>query len=77
MKQRSVDAQLRGTKKRGRRNVKRANDCGGKRRYRDHGEAIQVLHAAREKGGKRTIPIRCYECHVCGGFHLTSQEPRS
>ena len=77
MKQRSIDRQLRGAKKKHKRNVKREPGCGNKIRYRDHGEAIVALHNAREHaGGTRTIPIRCYECHHCGGYHLTSQESR-
>lgn len=76
MRQSSIERQLRGNKKRGRRNVKRSSTCGNKKRYRDHGEAIGVLRAARDTEQNRTIPTRAYECHVCGGWHLTSQADR-
>ena len=47
----------------------------GKRRYRDHQEAIRGLHsttAARNLGDERRRECRVYECSECRGWHLTS-----
>lgn len=46
----------------------------GKKRFRDHLEATRALHTIGNNalpGSRR--PIRSYECHRCGGWHLTSQ----
>jgi hypothetical protein len=47
-----------------------------KRRYRDKQEALGV---ARWRMGSN-VPnapwyLRAYECHLCRGWHLTSQKP--
>ncbi|MGA4507263.1 hypothetical protein ACQB6R_06065 [Propionibacteriaceae bacterium G1746] len=52
----------------------------GKRRFRDHREAVQALHAARnsrktaaELGqGSSRQECRSYACKACRGWHLTS-----
>lgn len=51
-------------------------DCGGKRRYRDHNEAVGALRGIssspwKGRNGKR--PGRAYYCGRCKGWHLTSQ----
>lgn len=48
----------------------------GKRRFRDHEEAVRGLHstvAARVRGDERRRECRVYECSACHGWHLTSQ----
>lgn len=51
---------------------RRQNACG-KRRYRDHAEAVAALRLVRASGGRPVVPARCYSCDRCGGWHLTSQ----
>jgi hypothetical protein len=61
--------------------------CGGsgKRRFRDHAEAVAALHcaqnsrqwAARDGMITRRREIRSYRCPMCNGWHLTSQPPRA
>jgi hypothetical protein len=56
----------------------------GKRRFRDHAEAIAALHAAgnarADSAGRglqsRRREIRCYSCGWCRGWHLTSAAAR-
>lgn len=51
-------------------------------RFPDHSAAVASLHQAErarrfaQLGGHLTArrELRVYECHRCGGFHLTSQE---
>jgi hypothetical protein len=47
-----------------------------KRRYRDKQEALGV---ARCRMGSRALNapryLRSYQCHLCRGWHLTSQKP--
>lgn len=48
----------------------------GKRRYRDHAEAVRGLHAAtaaRSMGCDQRRETRVYECLACRGWHLTSR----
>ncbi len=55
----------------------------GKKRWRDHAEAVRALHlasAARSavadiRSGAETDhrEVRSYRCSDCGGWHLTSQ----
>jgi hypothetical protein len=53
----------------------------GKRRFKDHEQAVDVLHkaaAARnwakaEKVRTNREEVRTYRCARCKGFHLTSQ----
>jgi len=59
----------------------------GKKRWRDHGEAVRALHQAanarrdvdRRGGGASTDhrEVRTYRCGSCGGWHLTSQQSRA
>lgn len=51
----------------------------GKRRFRDHEEAVEALQKARNArkradGPTRRQERRAYECHICRGWHLTSKE---
>lgn len=56
----------------------------GKRRFRDHREAVSVLHqsAIRRKRAEerqqqtRRREIHSYRCKDCHGWHLTSQPTR-
>ncbi len=48
------------------RKPKRARACG-KRRFRDHQEAVHAARLIREQGGPA---MRAYECACCG-WHLT------
>lgn len=51
----------------------------GKTRFRDHRQAVRALHAIAnnylemEPTAHRRYPVRSYECDVCAGWHLTSQ----
>ena len=49
----------------------------GKVRFRDHREAVAVLHSAaraRLSGyPTRRAECRAYECSACRGWHLTSR----
>lgn len=53
----------------------------GKRRFRDHRAAVSFLHHAQNARGAAHIDgastklrvVRCYECHACRGYHVTSQ----
>lgn len=57
------------------------NDCT-KIRYRDHREAVAVLHkiaglrdrAKRDGLDSRRREARSYPCDGCRGFHLTSKD---
>ena len=51
-------------------------DCGGKRRYRDHDEAVRALRnigSSTWQGRDGKKPGRAYFCGRCKGFHLTSK----
>ena len=54
--------------------MKRSRTCKcGKRRFRDHHEAIGALHAiANNASPGARHPVRCYCCLMCSGWHLTS-----
>lgn len=64
--------------------VRLSGKCGlgGKRRYRDHSEAIAALHGVAnaryraELDGVETRrrEVRAYECDFCHGWHLTSKQ---
>lgn len=54
------------------RRAKRAKSCG-KRRFRDHAEAVRELGRIRTQSIRPTIPARAYACSYCNGWHLTSQ----
>lgn len=45
----------------------------GKRRFRDHREAVAALAVARSSWSSRRRERRCYECPECRGWHLTSR----
>lgn len=53
----------------------------GKRRFKDHRQAVDVLHKAKtartfaELNNARTrrSEKRTYRCGLCNGFHLTSK----
>jgi hypothetical protein len=47
-----------------------------KRRYRDKQEAIGIARVGMGPG-MPNAPwyLRAYECHLCRGWHLTSQKP--
>ena len=54
----------------------------GKSRFKDHKQAIYVLHKMsnqrtnnlRDFGSTTYNQIRVYECNKCSGFHLSSKE---
>ena len=79
----SVPRQLR--PRRGRRRTLTVCATTGKKRFRDHDEAIGALHCASngrrrsesEGTSSRRQEKRTYECNSCHGWHLTSQEQRS
>jgi hypothetical protein len=48
---------------------KRTRACG-KRRFRDHTEAIHAAHLIAHRGGPQ---MRAYDCGGCCGWHLTRQ----
>lgn len=53
----------------------------GKRRFKDHRQAVDVLHsaqtarffAAANDTSTRRAEVRTYRCTKCRGFHLTSK----
>lgn len=51
---------------------KKAKSCG-KRRFRDHTEAVRELRRIITVSRRETVPARTYHCHLCKGWHLTSQ----
>lgn len=62
------------------RRTKRLCPDTGKRRFRDHVQAVRALHAAANSrrsaalDGVQTVrrERRAYCCDACGGWHLTS-----
>lgn len=46
----------------------------GKRRYRDHEEAVGSLQKIGNNSTREVVPVRAYECDFCDGWHVTSQE---
>lgn len=50
--------------------------CGGKRRYRDHAEAVRTLHRVASRSTRQVVPVRAYWCPACRGFHLTHKPLR-
>ena len=60
--------------------AKRYECPSGKRRFKDHRQAVDVLHKAatarafaRASGSDtRRAEVRTYRCALCKGFHLTS-----
>ena len=61
---------------------KKRNCSSGKSRFKDHKQAIYVLHKMsnqrtnnlRDFGSTTYNQIRVYECNKCSGFHLSSKE---
>ncbi len=59
---------------------KRRCEASGKRRFRDHREAVEALHraatqrrwAAEDAEHSRRQEVRSYRCKACRGWHLTS-----
>ncbi|MEJ7783188.1 MAG: hypothetical protein WKF96_00195 [Solirubrobacteraceae bacterium] len=51
----------------------RQRTCGGKRRYRDHAEATGALRRVARSSQRQKIPVRCYWCDTCKGWHITSR----
>lgn len=53
----------------------------GKRRFKDHRQAVDVLHKAKTArvfaraagSDTRRAEVRTYRCGLCKGFHLTSR----
>lgn len=58
--------------------MKRGTPCVEKHRFEREDDAEQS--AALINGGNRSrtglVTMRVYVCHLCDGFHLTSQRPR-
>lgn len=54
--------------------ARKVKTCGGKRRYRDHAEAVLALHNFAAHSTREKIPVRAYACTRCGGWHTTSQD---
>jgi hypothetical protein len=52
--------------------VRRCEVHPAKRRYRTGVEALQAAHRLKRNGRE----LFAYECN-CGGFHLTSQDPKT
>lgn len=50
--------------------------CRGKRRYHDHQQAMRALRVLQQRSRRQKVQKRAYECPRCGGWHLTSQDPR-
>lgn len=57
---------------RGRKKERRTVRTCGKRRFRDHSEAVSALQRIDAREGE-LAPVRAYECDRCHGWHLTSQ----
>jgi len=47
----------------------------GKVRFRDRQSAAEALHRSKVST-RQVVPVRCYECPLCHGFHLTSRNER-
>lgn len=52
----------------------RRSQCDGKRRYRDHDEAVRLRQRRETEAGHA---LRIYDCPFCNGFHLTKQAARA
>lgn len=48
-------------------------DFSGKRRYRDKTEATNAMRTVQRNSDRPTVPVRVYPCHMCKGYHLTSE----
>lgn len=45
----------------------------GKVRFKDHNSAAAALQRITPRDGEKA-PVRSYRCHLCSGWHVTSQE---
>jgi hypothetical protein len=50
--------------------------CRGKRRFRDHAEAIRSLRGLAAVSTRQKIADRAYACDRCGGWHVSSRPDR-
>lgn len=57
-----------------RRGKSNRHTCMGKRRFRDHDEAIRSLHRVTTKSPRVKQPKRAYFCEDCRGYHLTAMD---
>lgn len=48
--------------------------CVRKRRHKTEEDA---LRAAKRSTKERSKQLSVYQCHLCGGWHLTSRPPRA
>lgn len=55
------------------RRPRRERTCRGKRRYRDHDQAIAALHRISNGSTRQRVPRRAYPCPECRGYHLTER----
>lgn len=55
---------------------RRERTCGGKRRYKDHAQAVRAMQTLARVSSRAKIPTRTYYCQVCNGHHLTSKPAR-
>lgn len=46
----------------------------GKTRFRDEIAAKIAMSKIQVKSTEIKVPTRAYRCHLCSGWHLTSQE---
>lgn len=58
------------------RSAKKRACKSGKVRFRDHQSATRALRTARARSSREVVPQRAYECPMCKGWHLTSEELR-
>lgn len=51
--------------------------CGRKMRYltREKAESVIRIRTDPANPGRESSPLYCYECPVCGGWHLTKLNP--
>jgi hypothetical protein len=56
------------------RQARRYRCSSGKTRYRDHKEAMDSIRYFQLSSDRDTVPVRAYECSLCGGWHVTSKE---
>lgn len=45
----------------------------GKRRFRDRQSAAAAITYTKQRSTREVVPVRCYECPQCHGWHLTSK----
>jgi hypothetical protein len=47
--------------------------CEKKVKYATEKDALFDVERIKKKSTRKTVPIRAYECYICGSFHLTSR----